>query len=145
MQPAAVSRTAFGISLEPDEQVVFAHIPPPISAGERLGLMFIGLLLLVIVVGLFIIIHAFTKQADRAWFLTTKRAINVTATGKVRQIKLDQIRTVVNNKNVSTIDLGWGNNIVHLPLAHVEGTHLLTILGEPTTNVPRLPPIAAPP
>src|SRR5690242_17877115 len=83
--------TAFGVPLEPDERVVFAHVPPPVSGGERAIIVLVGCFFLPIVVGIFIIIYAFMKKADRAWFVTNKRAVKVNGKGAVTSIKLQDI------------------------------------------------------
>lgn len=146
MQPMnPTPRTAFGLSIEPDERVVFAHVPPPVAAGDRAVLVLIGLFLLPILVGLFILVHAFRKKSDRVWLVTNKRSLNVAADGTIRnEVRHEQIAQLV-MRSGGTFDVQCGATWVALPTsAKIDGQELIAILRSPGL-VQSLPGLPVPP
>lgn len=149
LQPSARSLlpppTAFGMPLEQDERVVFAHVPPPVSGGERAVIVLIGCFFLPIVVGIFIIIYAFMKKSDRVWLITNRRVVNVNAKGVAKSIKLQDIVLGVVSRASESIDLRYGVDTVAVPTkATVNGIPMLTAVRTPRMFAD-MPGISVPP
>jgi hypothetical protein len=103
-----------------------------VSGGERAVIVLVGCFFLPIVVGIFIIIYAFMKKADRVWFVTNKRAVKVTGKGAVTSIRLGDIVLGVVSSASETIELRFGMDSVPVPTkATINGMPMIEAVRRP--------------
>jgi hypothetical protein len=86
--PAAVGRTVFGVPLEPDERVVYFKQVPQL--GGLIAVIFVGILMLVVLIGIFFIVQAFRNRtiAVHAQVITNRRVMTINGKGQI----LSQLR-----------------------------------------------------
>jgi hypothetical protein len=139
--PMTGSEEAFGVTLGDGEHVVFAFKPPPVSMGERVFLVVMGIVTLVAVVGLAFLAWAFIKRADRAWVVTNQRIINVTGKGVTKQILLADLNRAKGSKSERAVHFRLGADVLSLPLDQsIGGMTMLEFARDPSVAA-KMPPI----
>jgi hypothetical protein len=136
-----MATSAFGVSLADGEHVVFAFTPPAVSIGERVFLFVMGIVTLVAVVGLAFLVWAFTKRADRVWFVTNQRIVNITGKGVTKQIRLADLNRAKGSKSERGVHFRLGSDVLSLPLDQsIGGMTMLEFARDPSVAA-KMPPI----
>ena len=89
--PGSGAQQALGVTLEPGERVIF-YLKPSFT-GDKVALWILGVILLVVVIGIFIILWAifYEKTQPKGCFVTNRRLVSVDRSGVPMSIALGDI------------------------------------------------------